>query len=127
MPTPEGSTSDQRFQRSQRLRRQSDFDRVFDSTAFAADEWLVVRGCRNGLPFSRLGVSVSRKVGNAVLRNRWKRLLREAFRQNQSVLPQGLDLVARPRRGARPEFQGVSVSLPRLTRRIAQSLRTHCP
>ena len=89
MPTPKASMSDQRFRRPQRIRRQSDFDRVFNSTAYAADEWLVVRGCRNGLPFSRLGVSVSRKVGNAVLRNRWKRLLREAFRQNRSALPRG--------------------------------------
>lgn len=119
--------NDQRFRPEHRLRRPADFDRVYRSTAFAADEWLVVRGCPNGLSYTRLGVSVSRKVGNAVVRNRWKRLLREAFRQNRALLPIGLDLVARPRRDASPEFHGVFASLPQLARRIAKSLRMRSP
>lgn len=42
---------------------------------------------------TRLGITVTRKIGNAVMRNRIKRLVREAFRRNRSRLPSGLDLV----------------------------------
>ena len=73
---------------------------------------LVVQGCANGLPHTRLGLSVSRRVGNAVLRNRWKRIIREAFRTQRDELPVGLDLVVRPRRGATPVFADVANRCP---------------
>ncbi len=47
----------------------------------------------NGLQWSRLGLTVSRKAGNAVRRARWKRRLREVFRRNKPLLPVGYDLV----------------------------------
>ena len=115
--------SDQRFGKSLRLRRQSEFDRVYQSPAYAVDQVLVVRGQESGLDHCRLGISVSRKVGNAVVRNRWKRLIREAFRCTRPNLPQGLDLVVRPRKGAPPEFESIRRSLPRLARKIAKRLR----
>jgi ribonuclease P protein component len=100
------------------LRHQADFARVFQAEAVASDGVLVLAGCPNQLDFSRLGLSVSRKVGSAVVRNRWKRLIREAFRHAQ--LPAGFDLVARPRRGARPEARAIMASLPRLARQLAR-------
>ncbi len=48
----------------------------------------------------RLGVTVSRRVGNAVVRNRLKRRIREWFRRKRRALPEGLDLVVIGRRGA---------------------------
>lgn len=113
---------DERFSRSLRIRHQADFNRVFQHEAFASDPVLVVRGCPNALPHPRLGLSVSRKVGNAVVRNRWKRLIREAFRRQQHDLPAGYDFVFRPRRGAEPEFAAIFASLPRLCRQLVQRL-----
>ena len=113
----------QQFGKTLRLRRQPEFDRVYQSPVYAADHVLVVRGCNNDLAHSRLGISMSRKVGGAVLRNRWKRLIREAFRLTRQQLPLGLDLVVRPRKGAEPDFESIRRSLPRLSRQIAKRLR----
>jgi ribonuclease P protein component len=115
--------SDQRFGKALRIRRPADFDKVYRSPVYAVDRVLVVRGCRNELAYSRLGISVSRKVGNAVFRNRWKRLIREAFRLCKQQLPDGLDLVVRPRKGADPELQAILRSLLRLAPQIAKRLK----
>ncbi len=106
-----------------RIRRQADFDRVYRQNVFAADRVLVVQAYSNGLETSRLGLSVSRRVGNAVLRNRWKRLIREAYRCQRAAIPDGLDLVVRPRRGARPAAAEIARSLPQLARRLKKQLR----
>jgi ribonuclease P protein component len=111
-----------RFRKWERLNRQTDFDRVHASDVFAADEVLVMRGCANQLDYARIGISISRKAGGAVIRNRWKRLIREAFRLDRPTIPGGLDFVVRPRRGARPESRKVRVSLLRLSRQIARRL-----
>ena len=57
-----------------RIRNRRDFHRIYRRRCTAADENLLVYGGPNGLPYPRLGMSVSRKLGNAVLRNRWRRL-----------------------------------------------------
>ena len=113
---------DERFRRQHRMRSRADFERLYRKGVVAADEVLVIRACRNGLAHSRLGLAVSRKVGSAVVRNRWKRLIREAFRKSRHRLPPGYDLVVRPRRGAQPDYQAVAASLPRLARRLAKRL-----
>jgi ribonuclease P protein component len=112
-----------RFRKSDRIIQQRDFDRAHASELFGADEVLVVKGVRNGLPGSRLGLSVSRRVGNAVIRNRWKRLIREAFRLQRDKLPTGWDWVVRPRRGAEPSARKVAGSLAMLTKRIDKFAR----
>jgi len=114
--------ADERFPRKYRIRARADFDRLYKNGTVAADDVLVVRGCLNGLPHTRLGLSVSRKVGAAVVRNRWKRLIREAFRKSRVGLPAGYDFVVRPRRGADPDFRAVSGALPRLAKRLAKRI-----
>ena len=110
------------FPKQVRLRRQAEFDRVYGGKAYVADDVLVMNACSNGLDRTRIGLSLSRKVGNAVVRNQWKRLIREAFRTQQGDLPRGLDIVVRPRRGAAPDFHGIQSSLRTLAQRIARKL-----
>lgn len=116
------STPPATFRPADRLRRASEFDGVYQQNYYAADAVLVVQGSANTLSRTRLGLSVSRRVGNSVLRNRWKRLIREAFRTQRAMLPVGLDVVARPRRGAEPDFAAIARSLPRLLRRLQQQI-----
>lgn len=112
-----------KFPRELRLRRQADFDRVFRQRVNAANRMLIVHADRSDLPHPRLGLSVSRKVGSAVVRNRWKRLIREAFRLAQHELPKGMDLVVRPQVGAEPTLEGIRQALTELTWRLARRLR----
>lgn len=102
------------------MRRTDDFRRAYQAKCSAADQWLLVFGYPNGFGYPRLGLSVSRKVGNAIERNRWKRLIREAFRLSRSSLPEGIDLVVIPRKPIRPELEPLLQSLPRLARRVAR-------
>lgn len=86
-----------RFRPHEHLRRPADFQAVYDRRRSAADGSLVVYAKENGLPYSRVGLSVSKKFGAAVVRNRIRRLMREAYRLGKDELPTGFDLVLIPR------------------------------
>ena len=81
---------------------------------------------RRGLPpalsdQARLGLSISKRVGNAPTRNRWKRLIREVFRKNRHSFPP-VDIVARPKKGATADYRAIWVSLPILVSRALRKL-----
>lgn len=83
------------------LKKPSDFRAVFDQGVKRHTRGFVLFRAANGLERPRLGVSVSRKVGGAVVRNRVKRLVREAFRLNWRAWGLcGADLVVIAKRGA---------------------------
>jgi ribonuclease P protein component len=109
---------DQRFLPHYRIRRAGDFQRAYRRRASAADPSIIVFGHHNGLPHPRLGLSVSRKVGGAVARNRWKRLLREAFRLTRPQLPAGVDLIVVPRVETPPDLASLMESLVRVAGRV---------
>ena len=111
-----------RFRPAEHLRRPGDFRRVYERRRSASDHLLIVYACPNGLPFLRLGLSVSRKVGPAVHRNRLRRLYREAFRLTRPEMPGGLDLVLIPRRPEPPSLAELKQSLPRLVNQLARRL-----
>jgi len=97
MPKPFG------FTKAQRLLNSGDFNRVFkQGKRVSAPEWTLAYRIRPSAPgrssVPRLGLSVSRKMGGAVLRNRFKRRLREIFRLNQESFCAGLELVVIPRK-----------------------------
>jgi len=115
-------TGSERHGARYRLRRLADFQRVYDRRRSASDAQLLAFGCENGLDYPRLGVSVSRKVGGAVVRNRWKRRLRDAFRTTRSELPRGIDLVLIPRAATEPDFAALQQSLVALAARVAAKI-----
>lgn len=115
--------------RSRRIKSSRDFAKVFEKRLRAADSFLLVYAVENSLGRTRFGVSVSRKVGGAVVRARVKRLLREAFRLAQHELPSGLDLVLIPQREAAGTayLADYQKSLIELTRRLARRLAAGKP
>jgi ribonuclease P protein component len=116
-----------RFRRAERLRRPSDFRRVYERRRSVSDDFLIVYACENGLPHLRLGLSVGRKAGPATRRNRLRRLYREAFRLTRHQMPVGLDLVLIPRGDEEPTLEELKRSLPRLVRQLARKLAREAP
>jgi ribonuclease P protein component len=113
------------------LRRPADFEAVYDRRRSAADGTMVVYVRENGLKHSRVGLSVSKKFGSAVRRNRIRRLMREAYRLAKEELPTGFDLVLIPRPLDEYSLDAFRCSLVKLTmqavRKIERDAKTATP
>ena len=81
------------MQRHNRLRRGSDFARLRENGRAFNSRWVLVSIIPNGLPHNRYGFITSKQLGNAITRNRLRRLLREAVRLLHPQLRPGYDVV----------------------------------
>ena len=88
----------ERFSRDRRVRRRREFQRVFDLSLRAKGRYLTILVGPNDVRTARLGIVASRKLGDAVRRNRAKRLIREVFRRSDLPGRRGMDVVVIPRR-----------------------------
>ena len=110
------------FPRAHRLVRRSDFLRSYDAgRRYFSRHFVFFVNCDRARSGQwRLGLAVTRKSGNAVWRNRVKRIVRECFRLHQHSIPQGLDIVVVPKRSLDPR----KLTLAGLTREFLPLMRT---
>lgn len=78
---------------SESLKKNQDFQKVYRSGSSKANRYLVLYRLKNELPKNRVGISVSKKVGNSVVRHHMCRLIRESYRLNETSFIPGYDLV----------------------------------
>ncbi len=86
---------------SESLKRSQDFQRVYKNRNSYANRYLVMYVMENETGCNRLGISVSKKVGNSVVRHRITRLIRESYRLNEALFNSGLDMVVIARQSAK--------------------------
>jgi ribonuclease P protein component len=84
---------DHSFKKNERLLKRSEFLTVTQGGRKLHTRSFIVFSRSNGLGFSRIGITVSKKVGGSVVRNRIKRLVREFFRLNKAMIEKGIDIV----------------------------------
>ena len=99
MQPEEKDSQDRRFRQLNRLKTSAEFRNVFGKGRKIITPTLVFHVLKTERLFPRLGLAVSRKVGNAVKRNWVKRRIREAFRLKKGFFSSSFDIVAYPRKG----------------------------
>ncbi len=83
------------------IKKSEEFQEIYHTAMSRANRQLVMYVMHTNRPGNRIGISVSKKVGNSVVRHRLTRLIRECFRLNDSMLTTGLDIVVVARPAAR--------------------------
>lgn len=86
---------------SESLKKNRDFQKVYRKGRSLANKYLVMYILENGTDRNQLGISVSKKVGNSVVRHHLTRLVRESYRRNEESFQRGLDLIVVVRPGAK--------------------------
>ena len=89
-----------KYKFSESLKSNYDFQRVYKNGKSYANKYLVMYVLENSKGNNRLGISVSKKVGNSVVRHRVTRLIRESYRLHENIFNSGLDIVVVARKSA---------------------------
>ena len=82
------------------LKKNLYFQHVYKRGKSYANKYLVMYVLENDLPYNRVGISVSKKVGNSVMRHRLTRFIRESYRLHENMFNSGLDIVVIARMSA---------------------------
>ena len=85
---------------SESLKKNRDFQYVYRNGKSYANKYLVMYVLENNKEINRLGISVSKKIGNSVVRHRFTRLVRESYRLHENIFNSGLDIVVVARKSA---------------------------
>ena len=100
---------------SESMKKTQDFRNVYENGKSFADRNIVLYVWENGSSKNRVGISCSKKIGNSIVRHRFSRLVREAYRLQENVFNSGLDIVVVARACARDaSFHDIQDSLIRL-------------
>lgn len=75
------------------IKKNSDFQRIYKYGISLANKYLVMYIMKNNRNENRLGISVSKRVGNSVIRHRITRLIRESYRLNSNLFEYGYDII----------------------------------
>ena len=86
---------------SESLKKNDQFREVYKRGKSLANKYLVIYVLENNLEINRLGISVSKKVGNSVVRHHLARLVRESYRLHEDMFNSGLDIVIVARNNAK--------------------------
>lgn len=86
---------------SESLKKNKDFQYIYKKGKSYANKYLVMYVLENGTSQNRLGISVSKKVGNSIVRHRLTRLIRESYRLQEERFRCGLDIIVIARIGAK--------------------------
>ena len=101
------------------LKNYREFGRVYTHRESYANKYLVMYILKNAQEYSRIGISVSKKVGNSVVRHRITRLIRESYRLNKDDIATGYDIVVVARQSAKDKgFHDIESAFLHLCRKI---------
>ena len=107
------------MQRSESLKKNQDFQKVYRNGTSKGNRYLVMYVLKNQYMKNRLGISVSKKVGNSVVRHRLTRLIRESYRLNEEKFDRNLDIVVIARNSAKDRsYQEIESALMHLAGRM---------
>ncbi|MCD4656495.1 MAG: ribonuclease P protein component [Planctomycetes bacterium] len=98
-----------KFTKKQRLLKKKEFDEVFSIKNSESDQNVIIYIKFNTLQYNRLGIVIGKKVGNAVKRNRFKRIVREGFRIIDFMLDCTFDMVVLPRKPLNAELKSTDI------------------
>ncbi|WAA09534.1 ribonuclease P protein component [Fervidibacillus albus] len=95
-----------------RIKKNEDFQKIFQKGKSTANRQFIIYRLENGRDHFRIGLSVSKKIGNAVVRNRIKRYVRQAFHELEQEIRPSYDLIIIARKSAKDmSYQEVKKSL----------------